>query len=384
MPKPVPAEIPTLPCCLLFAMLLLQACSAASSTPATADASDAGNAQPDVVEAATPDPDANSSDIMPNPVDGDAGCTCSLVDDPDILPTGKVRQTSLPCLCARRYCPDSPAEARTRAMNGTGGVVKTYETCGLLEYRFRFGPGFNDTRWIFELTSGTLVAHLWDGDVCDVSCGCTTRAGIFPSADCAVTSVETLCSRFGSPSCADASDAHDTAPDGNTDGATPDADADADADGSLSDGTANPVDGDAGCMCTPVQDPEIFPPGSLRETSLPCLCAMHSCPASPTDARAQVTNSGARSAFVKTYEPCGLLEYRFRFGPGFNDTRWIFDLTSGTLVGHLWDGDLCDATCGCTTRAGLFPAANCVVTSTEPLCPKFGPQPCADGGNDGS
>jgi hypothetical protein len=48
---------------------------------------------------------------------------------------------------------------------------------------------------------------------------------------------------------------------------------------------------------------------------------------------------------------CGLLEFRARIGSGFNDNRWIFDLATGTLVGNLWDGDSCDATCGCTTRA---------------------------------
>ena len=157
-----------------------------------------------------------------DPVAGDPACTCTSVDHPDSF-FGKVYETSLPCLCSTHACPASPAEARARA-NGTGGVVKTYETCGLLEYRFRFGAGINDTRFIFDLRSGTLVGYLWDDDVCDAQCGCTTRAGVFPSADCAVTSLETLCSRFGPQSCADASDAHDTGPDESADAATPDAD----------------------------------------------------------------------------------------------------------------------------------------------------------------
>jgi hypothetical protein len=158
-----------------------------------------------------------------NPGDGTAACTCTLVDDPDILPTGKVHQTSLPCLCAAHGCPASLAEARAKA-NGTGGVVKTYETCGLLEYRFRSAAGFNDIRWIFDLRRETLVGYLWDEDLCDVQCGCTTRAGVFPATDCDVTSLETLCSRFAAPFCADASDAHDTGPDESADAATPDAD----------------------------------------------------------------------------------------------------------------------------------------------------------------
>lgn len=86
-------------------------------------------------------------------------------------------------------------------------------------------------------------------------------------------------------------------------------------------------------------------------------------------------------AATLTYERCGLSEFRFRFGANFNDTRWIFDLASGTLVGQLWDNDVCDRACGCTIRAGRFPAADCVATSVETICRE--PQLCTDGGNDG-
>jgi hypothetical protein len=364
--------------------LLLAACDEPGwTTPTMADASDADS----------PPADAG-------PPDGDTACRCTEVDDPEIRPNGKLHETSLACLCEMHpsfLCPASASQARAwiTSSGATGAVVKTYAACGLAEYRFHLGSGFNDMRWIFDLASERLVGNLWDGDSCYVACGCTTRAGIFPDANCTVSSEDRLCTRLGPQPCGDG--AADAPPDAGKDTAMPDGEADAppDAekdtaipptDGDASDATLDPVDSDAGCMCTEVDDPEIRPDGKLHQTSLPCLCEIHrgfGCPASASEARASIMNSGATRAVVKTYQACGLVEYRFHIGFGFNDSRWIFDLGSGNLVGDLWDRDGCDLSCGCTTRAGLFPASSCVVSSEEPLCPRFTPQPCTDGGNDG-
>jgi hypothetical protein len=138
---------------------------------------------------------------------------------------------------------------------------------------------------------------------------------------------------------------------------------------------------DSGCTCTAVDAPEIVPTGRVDETSLACLCATHFCPSSESDGRASIARATARrsGATVKTYEACGLREIRFRDGPSANPIRWIFDLTSGSLVGQLWVTDVCLGTCGCTIRAGRFPAGDCVVTSEETICGTG--QTCADGGS---
>jgi hypothetical protein len=134
---------------------------------------------------------------------------------------------------------------------------------------------------------------------------------------------------------------------------------------------------DSDCSCTTVDAPDLVPPGRVDETSLTCLCAAHFCPPSESDGRASVRSGGT----VKTYEACGLREIRFRNAPSPNPIRWIFDLTSGSLVGQLWDTDVCIGACGCTIRAGRFPAGDCVVTSEETICSKT-QQTCADGGSD--
>jgi hypothetical protein len=316
--------------------------------------------------------------------DGSA-CECTLADaQASPIPGTIAGAASLACFCNERDCPTYDV-ALTRCPFLSGGsnrlVLNTYAACDLVSVERHWG--LDTSIWVYKASTHELVGTYHETDTNSIACDATRvvalQAGAFPPASCEVESTTLACANDGGAG----QDVEAGSPD-----AVPPNDADAstspDSDGSSrddADATTTP-DGDGptcACAMSDAPRPGPFPPNPGL-TSLACFCNERGCPAydvaitqcpTPFDG----SNNQLR---LNNYAACDLVSVERHWG--FDTSVYVYKASTREMVGAYHETDTNNIACG-TTRvfaleAGVFPAANCGVTSTA-LC-------VADAGSDGT